>query len=310
MEAATTYLQSYWSKHRTERIVLRTNTGPLYDQFLFSKLHTIQACDGLIGDEIIDILSKSITLGQAGRAVLDQVEGPEGAKWRQELLHLVLPQVVGQTTDEDLVLWILHNSGNNAGQVHGWLVCRSRKRLVIARPSNLERLVHEVYSIKSECLWRFIDGPELQEGEVFVQVDLHGQDGVSWGLGEACDVHLVVEELHHRIFSDAKRNVANVKSSSLSGHLASSNWHLDHQQHADRLHFKLTSMMFMCRRHTEVSPNDIDVILNYKTIQHTSSIWHSTQFYYKTHLKNFPVDPKQDGRQRYFHKIIGVCMKA
>lgn len=38
----------------------------------------------------------------------------------------------------------------------------------------------------------------LEEGEVLVLVDLHGQDGVPGGLGEPPQPHLGVEEIHHR----------------------------------------------------------------------------------------------------------------
>ena len=211
---------------RPQGIVLRPDTSSLYDQLLFTELHAVESSNGLIRDRVVGVLAKRVAFRQGGGAVLHQVEGPERSKRRQQLFDLVLVEIVGEAADEDLVLRVLHHRRDDAGQVHWRLVDRSRHRLVVARTSYLQGLIHEVNSVESERSRRFVDWPKFQKGKILVQIYLNGQDRVSGRLGQARNSHLVVEKLHHRVLGDAERYVADVQTTSLSRDLASGDWNL------------------------------------------------------------------------------------
>lgn len=72
-------------------------------------------------------------------------------------------------------------------------------------------------TVECHSLCCFVNGAELQEGEVLIEIYLTCQDWVADSLSQAGQVHLLVEELHHLLFSDAERNISNVKTSSLTG---------------------------------------------------------------------------------------------
>ena len=52
---------------------------------------------------------------------------------------------------------------------------------------------------------------DLNEGEIFVHVDLHGENRVAWGRTQFGFLHLVIEEVYHQILSDSKRNIPYVQ---------------------------------------------------------------------------------------------------
>ncbi len=51
-------------------------------------------------------------------------------------------------------------------------------------------------------LWTKTD---LQKGKILVLVDLNSKDWVAWGLSQATQTHLSIEEVHHRLL--LKKNI-------------------------------------------------------------------------------------------------------
>lgn len=83
--------------------------------------------------------------------------------------------------------------------------------------ANFQRLTFESNAVEGHCLRRFVNRTKLEEGKVFVEVDLTGKHGIAKSLTEAAGVHLRVEVVHHLLFAAAKGNVADVQAASLPG---------------------------------------------------------------------------------------------
>lgn len=83
-------------------------------------------------------------------------------------------------------------------------------------PSYLQTLPFEVDTIESHGLCGLINGSELQECKVFVQIYLARENWVAGGLCQAREMHLLIEKLHGLFFSNAEWNVADVQSSRLT----------------------------------------------------------------------------------------------
>lgn len=90
-------------------------------------------------------------------------------------------------------------------------------RLVVMWSPDLQALPLEVDSVEGHRLGRLVDRAELEERKVLVQVYLARQDGVTCGLRQSGEVHLLVEELHHLLLSHPKRDIAYVQATSLAG---------------------------------------------------------------------------------------------
>lgn len=110
-----------------------------------------------------------------------------------------------------------HYGADHPGRhVDGGVLGHTRHGLVVVRPPDLKTLTFEIDAVEGHRLRGFIDGPELQEREILVQVDLTGQHGVAGRLRQPRQVHLLVEELHHLVFRHPEGDVAHVESAGLA----------------------------------------------------------------------------------------------
>lgn len=130
--------------------------------------------------------------------------------------YLVLVEVVGQSSYEDLVRRVGHDGAYHASRhVYRRVLGHARHGLVVVRPPDLQTLPLEVDAIKGHRLRRLIDRPEFEEREILVQINLARQHRVAGGLRQARQMHLLVEELHHLVLGDPERDVAHVQAARL-----------------------------------------------------------------------------------------------
>ncbi len=109
--------------------------------------------------------------------------------------YLVIGQVIGQAANKYLERRVANHRRDHAGHISR--IAEAWHRLVISRSSDFQRLTLEHDAVKGHGRCRFIDGSELEEGEVFVQINLHGDHRHAFGLRQTGQTHLLVEKVHH-----------------------------------------------------------------------------------------------------------------
>lgn len=95
-------------------------------------------------------------------------------------------------------------------------VRHSRHGLVVMRTADLQALSLEVDAVESHRLGGLVNGAELEESKVLVQIDLACENGVAGSLGQSGEMHLLVEELHHLFLADSERDVSHVQPPGLA----------------------------------------------------------------------------------------------
>jgi len=176
----------------------------------------VKGINYLLCDRRIQILGKGVALGQPRRDILDQVEGAQLTEGGEQLLHLLLVQIVGQAANEKLVGRIRNDGADHPeGDVDvaaaaALQAAVRRDGLIVVRTTQLQRLALEVDAVKCHALRCLVDGAALQESEILVAVDVTGEDRVAFGLSQAAQVHLLVEEVDHLLLVEAEGDVAHV----------------------------------------------------------------------------------------------------
>merc|ERR1719219_2639162 len=196
-----------------------SNTRALHDQLLVSQLHSIEPCDGLVCDTSIKILRKCITLGETRSDVLDKVECLQLAERGEQLFHLLLVEIVGEATNKHLLQGVRNNSAD-----HPWHAGESihttpaRDWLIIMRATQFEGLALEVDAVECHRLSCFVDASALEEGKILVSVDVTRQYWIAFGLCQPTEMHLLVEEVNHLLFTEPEGNIAHINPSGLACH--------------------------------------------------------------------------------------------
>ncbi|GMR53022.1 hypothetical protein PMAYCL1PPCAC_23217, partial [Pristionchus mayeri] len=129
--------------------------------------------------------------------------------------HLLVVEVSGKTSDEDFVGRVNHDVRHGHSRVG--VVSRGHW-LVVSRAANLQLLTHEVDPVEGHAYSGLVDGTELDEGEVLVQIDLAREDRIAGSLCQTTQVNLLVEEVDHHFLVASKGDVSHVETTGLASH--------------------------------------------------------------------------------------------